>query len=195
MDLNFSEPGFLGRLKSRERNTVRAVVDAYLPQLLRAARGMGFSLEAAEDLAQSTFLGLIESAPNFEGRAHIRTYLFSIFYNKVKEHLREVIKIEKNDPIDEVVESRFDQRGRWRRPPADIEREIYGMEAGKSIRDCLGKLPDTQRIVFYLREVEEMSTQEICKKMDLSSTNIGVILFRARHHLRECLERKGFRKE
>jgi len=192
---NFSDPEFLQCLRSRNPSALGAVVDAYLPQLLRAGRGMGFSPEAAEDLAQSAFLALIQSVERFEGRSHIRTFLFGIFYNKVNEYLREKMKAESHDPIDEVMESRFDQTGRWRQPPVDIEREVYGLEAGGSVRDCLEKLPESQRIIFYLREVEEMSTQEICKKMTLSKTNVGVILFRARNRLRECLERKGFRRE
>lgn len=191
---NFSDPEFLQRLRNREPNALGAVIDAYLPQLLRAGRGMGFSPEAAEDLAQSAFLALIQSVQRFEGRSHIRTFLFGIFYNKVNEYLREKIKAEANDPIDEVMESRFDHTGRWRQPPADIEREVYALEIGSSVQDCLAELPESQRIVFYLREVEEMSAQEICKKMSLSKTNVGVILFRARNRLRECLESKGFRK-
>ncbi len=191
---DFSDPEFLKCLRSRDSHALGAVVDAYLPQLLRAGRGMGFSPEAAEDLAQSSFLALIQSVDRFEGRSHIRTFLFGIFYNKVNEYLREKIKVESHDPIDEVIESRFDQAGRWRQPPGDIEREVYGLEIGRSIQDCLGELPESQRIIFYLREVEEMSTQEICKKMGLSKTNVGVILFRARNRLRECLESKGLRK-
>lgn len=191
---NFSDPEFLRRLRSRDPHALGAVVDAYLPQLLRAGRGMGFSPDVAEDLAQSAFLALMRAVERFEGRSHIRTFLFGIFYNKVNEYLREKVKAEANDPIDEVMESRFDASGRWRQPPADIEREVYGLEAGKSIWECAGKLPEVQRIIFYLREVEEMSTQEICKKMSLSKTNVGVILFRARNRLRECLEKKGFRK-
>jgi RNA polymerase sigma-70 factor (ECF subfamily) len=62
------------------------------------------------------------------------------------------------------------------------------------VQDCLETVPRAQRIAFYLREVEEMQTKEICKKMAVSGTNLGVMLFRARNRLRECLEKKGLKK-
>jgi RNA polymerase sigma-70 factor, ECF subfamily len=191
---NFSDPEFLDRLKRHDLEGWEAMVDVYLPQLLRAGRGMGFSPDEAQDLAQSVFVALMESIGRFEGRSHIRTFLFGIFYNKVSEHLREKQKNEGNDPIDEVMESRFDLRGNWRQPPADIEASVFGREVGEMIQACLEKVPQTQRIAFYLREVDEMSTKEICKKMAISVTNLGVMLFRARNHLRECLEKKGIKK-
>jgi RNA polymerase sigma-70 factor (ECF subfamily) len=170
------------------------MVDAYLPQLLRAGRGMGFSPDEAQDLAQSVFLALMENIGNFEGRSHIRTYLFGIFYNKVSEHLREKRRQRENDPIDEVIESRFDSTGKWRQPPADIEREVFGKQIGGMIEECLEGVPRAQRVAFYLREVEQMETEEICKKLSVSGNNLGVMLFRARNRLRECLEKKGLRK-
>ena len=191
---NFSDPELLERLRGRDPAAWEAIVDAYLPQLLRAGRGMGFSLDEAQDLAQSGFVALMESIGRFEGRSHIRTFLFGIFYNKVSEHLRERQKADQSDPIDDVMESRFDLKGRWRQPPADIEEGVFGREVREMVQDCLETVPRAQRIAFYLREVEEMQTKEICKKMAVSGTNLGVMLFRARNRLRECLEKKGLKK-
>ncbi len=61
------------------------------------------------------------------------------------------------------------------------------------VYDCLETLPAVQRIAFHLREIEEITTPEICKKMAVSTTNLGVLLFRARNRLRECIERKGIK--
>jgi RNA polymerase sigma-70 factor (ECF subfamily) len=191
---NFSDPELLERLRGRDPAAWEAIVDAYLPQLLRAGRGMGFSLDEAQDLAQSGFVALMESVGRFEGRSHIRTFLFGIFYNKVSEHLREKQKTNQSDPIDDVMESRFDLKGRCRQPPADIEEGVFGREVREMVQDCLETVPRAQRIAFYLREVEEMQTKEICKKMAVSGTNLGVMLFRARNRLRECLEKKGLKK-
>lgn len=193
-DTNFSDPEFLAQLRRRDASSLEAIVDAYLPQLLRAGRGMGFSPDDAQDLAQSVFVALMESIGRFEGRSHIRTFLFGIFYNKVSEHLRERQKSEGNDPIDEVMESKFDLKGNWRQPPADIEEGVFGGEVRSMVQECLKKVPQAQRIAFYLREVEEMQSEEICKKMAISVTNLGVMLFRARNHLRECLEKKGVKR-
>jgi len=191
---NFSDAKFLDGIRARERGAWEAMVDAYLPQLLRAGRGMGFSPDEAQDLAQSVFLALMENIGNFEGRSHIRTYLFGIFYNKVSEYLRGKQRERENDPIDGIMESRFDSAGKWRQPPADIEREVFGREAGRMIEECLKAVPRAQRVAFYLREVEELESEEICKQLSVSSTNLGVMLFRAPNRLRECLEKKGLRK-
>ncbi len=84
--------------------------------------------------------------------------------------------------------------GRWRQPPLDIEDQVFGHEAREMIRECLEAIPRTQRIAFYLREIDEMKTTEICKKLAISTTNLGILLFRARNRLRECLEKKGLRR-
>ncbi len=191
---DFSDPEFLARLKRRDPPALEELVETYLPQLLRAGRGMGFSREESEDIAQSVFAAMIEALDRFSGRSHIRTYLFGIFYNKVSEHLRESQKAQQSDPIEEVMESKFDTRGNWRQPPADVERQLYSQEAGKIIQECLEGIPRAQRIAFYLREVEEMRTPEICKKLGITSTNLGVLLFRARNRLRECVEKKGLKR-
>lgn len=191
---DFSDPEFLARLKRRDPPALEELVETYLPQLLRAGRGMGFPREESEDIVQSVFAAMIEALDRFSGRSHIRTYLFGIFYNKVSEHLRESQKAQQSDPIEEVMESKFDTRGNWRQPPADVERQLYSQEAGKIIQECLEGIPRAQRIAFYLREVEEMKTPEICKKLGVTSTNLGVLLFRARNRLRECVEKKGLKR-
>lgn len=190
----FTDPQFVGRLKRSDREALSDVVEAYLPQLLRAARGMGFSREQSEDLAQSVFMAMMEAVGRFEGRSHIRTFIFGIFYNKVSEFLRQREKEQQNDPIEEVMEARFDLKGKWRQPPEDIEALLFRSETGKMIEECLQATPLAQRVAFYLREVEEMTTPEICKKMAISSTNLGVLLFRARNRLRECLEKRGLKR-
>jgi len=100
-----------------------------------------------------------------------------------------------NDPIDEAMEARFDATGKWRQPPLDIEKAVFAREVREMAQDCLETLPQAQRIAFYFREVEEMTTDEICKKMRISATNLGVLLFRARNRLRECMEKKGLKRD
>ncbi len=191
---NFSAPEFLDRLRRRDHAAWEELIDAYLPEILRAGRGMGLSTEENRDLAQSVFLAMMEGINRFQGRSHIRTFLFGIFYNKVSERLRESQRAQESDPIDEVMESKFDASGRWRQPPLDIEQAVFAREVREMVQECLEPIPRSQRIAFYLREIAEMETAEICKKMAISVTNLGVLLFRARNRLRECLEKKGLKK-
>lgn len=171
-----------------------AVVDAYGKQLYRACRGLGLDHHSSEEAVQSTFLTLLESAGDFQGRSSLRTWLFGILYNKVREGWREARRASEQDPIDEVVESRFDVSGRWAQPPEDIENRIAASEFQAFLKQCLELLPALQQSAFHLREIEEMTTDEICKILEISNTHFGVILHRARHRLRECLESKGLRR-
>ena len=186
----FSDPGFAARVRQRDRDALAAVVDAYLDQIVRAARGAGLNRHQAEEIAQNTFTTFIETAPRFEGRSHVRTWIFGILYRKLQETRRGFAKDRRMDDIDDVFESRFDQKRSWSRPPRGPEDELFAKEAHREIGDCLEGLPDRQRMAFVLREVEGASTPEICKILEVSTTNIGVMLFRARNRLRECLETK-----
>jgi RNA polymerase sigma-70 factor (ECF subfamily) len=144
----------------------------------------------AEEVAQNTFATFIETAPRFEGRSHVRTWIFGILYRKIQETRRGFTKERKLADIDEVFESRFNEQQSWSRPPRGPADELFAKEARQEIDDCLDGLPDRHRMAFVLREVESLSTEEICKILDVSVTNIGVMLFRARTRLRECLEDK-----
>ncbi len=185
-----SAPDLAERIRARDREALAAVVDAYLDQIVRAGLGAGLNPHQAEEVAQNTFATFIETAHRFEGRSHVRTWVFGILYRKIQEARRGFAKDRRMDDIDEVFESRFDENRSWSRPPRGPEDEFFAKEAHREIGDCLEALPDRQRMAFVLREVEGASTREICKILEVSTTNIGVMLFRARNRLRECLESK-----
>ena len=173
-----------------DREALTAVVDAYLDQVVRAARGAGLDRQQAEEVAQNTFATFIETAPRFEGRSHVRTWVFGILYRKIQEARRGFAKDRRMDDIDEVFESRFDPTGSWSRPPQGPDDDMFGKEARQEIGDCLEAAPEQQRMAFLFREVDGLSTQEICKILEVSATNLGVMLYRVRNRLRDCLETK-----
>jgi RNA polymerase sigma factor (sigma-70 family) len=131
-------------------------------------------------LLESPSAGFIERLDSFEGRSQLRTWLFGILHRKAMERRRASIIDDRMDQIDEVFESRFDAKGNWSRPPADLERLMLSNEIGKLIRGCMDGLPVNQREAFVLREVEGFDTGEICKILDVSVTNFGVLMHRAR---------------
>jgi RNA polymerase sigma-70 factor (ECF subfamily) len=185
---------FLERLRRRDPDALAEAVHDHARPLLRAARGLGFVEPEAEDLVQDVFTTFLERLDSFEGRSRLRTWLFGILHRKALERRRASIMDDRMDPIDEVFESRFDVKGNWTRPPADLERLMLSNEIGKLIRGCMDGLPVNQREAFVLREVEGLDTGEICKILDVSVTNFGVLMHRARARLRECLEAKGWSK-
>ncbi len=95
------------------------------------------------------------------------------------------------DEIDDLVEQRFNPDGSWFRPPSQTDTQLYRTEVRKLIDECINIVPTQQRMAFTLREVEGLDNDEICKILGVSRTNLGVLHYRARNHLRECLERKG----
>jgi RNA polymerase sigma-70 factor (ECF subfamily) len=185
-------PEFLTRLRQRDPDALAQAVRDHARILFRAARRLGFAEPEAEDLVQEVFTTFLERLDRFEGRSHLQTWLFGILHRKALERRRATAADERNDPIDEVFESRFDQKGEWSRPPADLERLFLSKELGELIHGCMDGLPVNQREAFVLREVEGFETSEICKILEVSVTNFGVLIHRARARLRECLEAKGW---
>ena len=189
-DLLLDDPDLAARIRSRERQALALVVDAYLDQVVRAARGAGLDQHQAEEVAQSTFTTFIETATRFEGRSHVRTWIFGILYRKLQEARRGFAKDRRMDDIVDVFESRFAETGSWSRPPRGPDEHLFAKEARQEIGDCLEAAPHNQRMAFLLREVEGLSTGEICKILDVSTTNLGVMLHRVRNRLRDCVETK-----
>ncbi len=184
-------PELVSRIRAGDPEALQATVHAYLSQVLRAARGAGLDPQRAEDVTQATFITFLETASRFEGRSRVRTWLFGILYNKIAEARREMSKDRKKDPIDEVVEQRFRSDGTWARPPRPLEDQVYDAQVRQRLEECLQDAPTNQRMAFVLREVEGLSTEEICKILEVSRTNLGVLIYRAPNRLRECLEAKG----
>ncbi len=185
------DPGFAAQIRERDAQALEEVVRRYLPQILRAARGAGLPPQLAEDVAQDTFVTFIETAHRFEGRSHVRTWLFGILYKKIAAARRKLRRDNEMDDIEEVFEQRFDAAGSWTRPPRPVDAEVYDAEVRQGIDGCLDQVPTQQRMAFVLREIEGMDTEEICKVLEVTRTNVGVLLHRVRNRLRECLEAQG----
>ncbi|MEE8139084.1 MAG: sigma-70 family RNA polymerase sigma factor [Thermoanaerobaculia bacterium] len=185
------DPDLVARIRASDSKAIESVVNTYLNQILRAARGAGLDAHQAEEVTQETFTTFIETAHRFEGRSTVRTWLFGILYRKIQEARRGFARDGKMDDIDEVFESRFADDGSWSRPPRAADVDLQNKELRRDISGCLDAAPERQRMAFMLREVDGLDTKEICKILDVSATNLGVMLFRIRNRLRECLEAKG----
>ncbi len=189
--MSIEGPELASGIRAGDPEAQRKVVGAYLPQILRASRAAGLDRAAAEDVAQSTFLTFFEKAPTFEGRSQVRTWLFGILYRKIQEERRKGRRETPTDEIEAIVDRRFDERGNWANPPQDIEKVLESAEVREAIDGCLERVPTQQRMAFVLREVEGLVSEEICKILGVTRTNLGVLIFRARNRLRECLEARG----
>jgi RNA polymerase sigma-70 factor (ECF subfamily) len=185
-------PDLNARIRGRDPEAIRAVVERYADQIFRAARGAGLSRPEAEDVSQATFMTFVERAERFEGRSHVRTWLFGILFRKLAEMRRHLSREGQMDDIEAVIEQRFNVDGSWSHPPMSADGPTIGREIRQEIGACLRGFSLQQRMAFLLREVEGLTTREIRDILGVTETNVGVLLFRARNRLRECLEAKGF---
>ena len=137
----FREHIALEALRERDPVALRRVVDQHGRRLYRAARGMGFSPDDAEDLAQEVFATFLQTIERFEGRSEVGTWLFGILYRKAHERRRTHAREEPLDEFDEAFEARFNRDGSWREPPIPADRLVAAGETAHALRECLAGLP------------------------------------------------------
>lgn len=161
--------------------------------------------DEAEDAVQDALAGALKNAANFRGEAALKTWIIAILKNKVADILRERQRRPINasqmvSPDQEgALPPVFDQRGMWQdsaRPArwADPEADLHSSQFLAVFDACLNRLPPQQSRVFMMREVVELDTSEICIELELSTTNVHVILHRARLGLRACLQLHWFQE-
>jgi len=159
--------------------------------------------DMAEDAVQEALIGALKNVKSFDGRAALKTWVFAILKNKIIDILRQkkrlinVSDLQHDDGEDRDILSLFDQKGMWRldeRPAdwGDPEDALRGKDFWRVFEACLEGLPPRQARVFMMREFIELETDEICATVEITVTNLNVMLHRARLRLRECLENKWY---
>ncbi len=169
--------------------------------LLRFARLQLRNETWAEDVVSETLLAALSKPQAFAGRAQLRTWLVGILKHKVvdalRAHGREVTlgsdeDNAQSDPLDDMA---FHADGHYQEAPADWgnpEQQLQSHQFMLILEACTEKLPAVQGRLFLMREWLELSSEEICKELQLTPTNLYVQLHRARLRLRECLELNWF---
>lgn len=153
--------------------------------------------EIAKDLVQDTFFAGLKSMKNFKGEASERTWLISILKRKIIDWYR---KINSNKGKAEVRMSYSSDKneGDWLEEriadPFDktAEDQIVNSELGDAIYDCLGKLPEKQALVFKMKTIEGVDTDTICNELNITASNLWVIIHRARIAMADCMEKNWF---
>ncbi len=199
---NEEEQALLGRLRGGDRTAFTALVSAHGGALLRLATAFVKDRSLAEEVVQDAWLAALEHLEDFEGRAALRTWLFHIVANKARTRLtregRSVPFSALGNPSDSdepaVSPDRFDQRGMWKDPPGpwseeNPERLAQGSQTREAIERAVADLPEAQRAVITLRDIEGLETGEICNLLGVTMSNQRVLLHRARSKVRQALEK------
>lgn len=164
--------------------------------LLRFAQMQLRCQHSAEDVVSETLLALIEKPDAFAGTSTLRTYATGILKHKIIDLLRRKgrelpIETQDDQSLDDAIEALWREDGHWRdkpvvwpTPDAELERRQF---LGQ-LQACVDKLPERLARVFMMRESLDMDTETICRDLGITANHCGVLLYRARMQLRECLD-------
>ena len=184
------------RLREGDEDAFVTLVTKHHDPMLRLARTFVHSHAVAEEVVQETWLGVLRGIDRFEGRSSLRTWLLAILVNRARTAgTREARSVAASDsPAFEaaVDASRFDSTGTWSSPPEqwvdDLEERIGARALREQILAALVGMPERQRAVVMLRDVDGLRSDEVCRVLDLSPANERVLLHRGRSRLRQALE-------
>ncbi|MGY1616748.1 RNA polymerase sigma factor [Geodermatophilus sp. SYSU D00691] len=195
----------VARLRAGDADAFAAIVDAWSPVMFSVARRYVHDRQAAEDVVQEAWLGVISGLPRFEARSSVRSWAFSILINRAKSRWARDARVVSSagltgsGPAGPTVDpARFQgpdgaYPGHWTstggpRPWGQPERRILDEEIGVLLERALDRLPERQRLVVLMRDVHGMSAEETCAALQLSPGNQRVLLHRGRAALRALLE-------
>lgn len=178
-------------------NSPEEWVDRYGDYLFQyALLRLGNDAQLAEDLVQETFLSALKTGSKHEGKSSERTWLVTILKNKIIDHYRRDRKklFEQSDFQNEEFKEEGPEAGTWKQEYApqewgDIPDHAFEQKEFLAVlRACLSGLPQNLASVFTMRELDGQETDTICKELGITSSNVWVMLHRARTALRKCLE-------
>jgi RNA polymerase sigma-70 factor, ECF subfamily len=200
------DAAIVAALRRRDPAAFAALIDRYHATMVRVAGLYARDRQVAEEVAQETWLAVLEGIDRFEGRSSLRTWLFRILTNRAKTR---ATREGRSLPFSAVVSAGADDQptvdpdrfqdlgdprgpGQWAAPPASWEtipeERLVAQETLDRIAAAIEALPATQREVIRLRDVEGWSAQEVVDALDITDGNQRVLLHRARARVRAELE-------
>jgi RNA polymerase sigma-70 factor, ECF subfamily len=188
-----SDADLVRRLRSGDEYAFTGLVERYHQPMLQLAASFVPNRAVAEEVVQDTWLAVLRGLDGFEGRSSLKTWLFRILVNRARTTgTKEQRSVPVADPEPAVDPARFDASGGWSAPPEHwIEAAEGRIEAGKlahRVRAWIDDLPTRQREVVLLRDVEGMSSEDVCAVLSLTEGNQRVLLHRGRSRLRQLFE-------
>jgi RNA polymerase sigma-70 factor (ECF subfamily) len=201
------EAGLIQALRSGDEAAFAALLDTHHAALVRLAMVYVHNHAVAEEVAQETWLGVLQGLDRFEARSSLKTWIFHILVNRAKTRAaREGRHIPFSavwnpdlEPAEPAVSpERFLSADHpqwphhWAAPPRSWgnspEERLVSRETLGYIREAVATLPPSQREVITLRDIEGWTSQEVCNLLGVTETNQRVLLHRARSKVRRALE-------
>lgn len=193
-----SEVGLVARLLAGDEQAFRSLLAEHNRGMLRIAAAYCGTRSVAEEVVQETWVAILKALPGFEGRSSLKTWMYRILTNRAKTRgLREGRTVPMSALGDEDESSlhaeRFEASGRWRSEElprgwhGSPERFVENAEFLAQVEAALVTLPERQRLVVTMRDVEGWTSEEVCNVLELSETNQRVLLHRGRAAVRAAL--------
>ena len=173
------------------QESLNRLIIAYTPGLKAMLLSM-VDETTANDIIQESWLSVFTHIKDFKQQSHFKTWLYRITINKAKTHFKSTW-VQKVRSESKSLDGRFTSHGSWNKPP-----EPWGLESPEAlleqeelaalIQKALEQLPNNQRLVLILHDIEQLSFQEVCDMLEITQSNAFVLIHRARKALYERIE-------
>jgi RNA polymerase sigma-70 factor (ECF subfamily) len=183
-----------------DTGALHATLEGLRPTLLKIARLQLRNDAWAEDVVSETLLAALEGSAGFAGNSQVKTWVVGILKHKIVDQFRRGSReisadAHAEDAGVESLDELYQANGHRRQQPVDWgdpEEALSRSQFFDVLQACIDHLPANLGRIFMMREWLEYETEQICKELEISSTNCFVMLHRARMRLRECLEQHWF---
>lgn len=185
-----SDARLIAELLKQDQNAFREVIGKYQAAMLSLARSIAGS-SIADEIVQESWLAIIKALPRFERRSSLKTWILRIVANEAKTRLRRENRYQSLDSGDEdQMAARFGANGHWLTPP--VEWDPAALLDSQDLKACLDKsmssLPGLQSSALKLKQQHGLASADICNILDVSESNLRVLLHRARIRLFQVVE-------
>ena len=190
------EPILLRRLRERDERAFRELVSIHRDRVYNITFRMLGNRAEAEDVAQEVFITVFKTIHTFREESKFSTWLYRVAVNHCKNRIKYLSRRQdrNKDELDETTRGSESSSGNGAigsPPPSAPDRALEGAQMEKLLQEAIATLDDEQRTVVVLRDIEDLSIEEICEITGLPDGTVKSRLHRARLVLRKKLQRQG----
>jgi RNA polymerase sigma-70 factor (ECF subfamily) len=185
------ERSLLRRLRDRDERAFRELVQEHRDRVYNITFRMLGNRAEAEDVAQEVFITVFKTIDQFREESRFSTWLYRVAVNHCKNRIKYLARRHDRDrdQLDEATQGNGVNGTIGGPVPSSPDRALAGAQMEKLLQDAIASLEDDQRIVVVLRDVEDLSIEEICEITGLPDGTVKSRLHRARLVLRKRLQR------
>ena len=181
-------------------NVLEAWVDEYSDFLYNLAYYKLHDADLANDFVQETFISVLKNEKGLDKIGNPKSYLGTILSRKIIDHWRKK-EVKTTNTFSSFFQENGRHEGHWKLDAMSkndlnfLENELNNKELREIILECFACLPESQRIIASEKLLNDRDTEEICKEYNISTSNLWVIIHRAKVKLRSCIEKKWYSDE